>query len=63
MFGSFKNSEKEEVFCVKGIPADREVKISVLDEENILQEIEYQRDGATFRVKKNSPSSLYILTF
>ncbi len=63
MFGSFKNSEKEEVFCVKGIPADREVKISVLDEENILQEIEYQRDGAMFRVKKNSPSSLYILTF
>lgn len=63
MLGSFKNENSSEMLDIKGIPENSQVKISVLDEENIMQEIEYKRSGSLFEVRKISPSSLYIVTF
>ena len=63
MFGSFKNTNTEVSVKMTGIPADAQVKVAVIDEEKTMQEIEYKREGDIFIMAKNSPSSLYILTF
>ena len=63
MFGIFKTEDTEVSLKMTGIPANAEVKITVLDEENTLQNIAYKREGDIFTMAKNSPSALYIVNF
>ena len=63
LFSCFKTNDTEVSMKIEGIPADAEVKITVLDEENTMSEICYKREGSIFTVPQKSASSLYVLTF
>lgn len=63
MFGFFKTQDEEVTLQIDGVPADKKVKITVIEEGSVLQEIEYKQNGSCFTVKKNSPSALYFAEF
>ncbi|MBR2722911.1 MAG: hypothetical protein IKB77_01145 [Lentisphaeria bacterium] len=63
MFGFFKTPDNEVTLQIDGVPADKEIKITVIEEGSTMQEIPSTRNGSLFTVKKNSPSALYLVTF